>query len=65
MKVEQKVAKVLKAFKQDFRFYFADFEGSNRWAEHGILTDAELKGESKLLNYLEKLMISMVLPSYR
>ena len=48
------LTRVLKEFKQSFRIYFGDFEGSNRWSEHGLLTDDDLKRESKLNDYLER-----------
>jgi len=48
------LARVLKEFKQSFRIYFGDFEGSNRWSEHGVVNDDILKAESKLNDYLER-----------
>ncbi len=49
-----KLEKVLKAFKQDFRIFFADFAGSNKWSERGFIDDKELRGESKMNDYLER-----------
>jgi len=53
-RTKAKLEKVLKAFRHDFRIFFADFQGSRKWSEHGFLTDSELKGESKMNDYLEK-----------
>ena len=53
-KTKSKLEKVLKAFRHDFRIFFADFAGSNKWSEYGFLSDRDLKGESKMNDYLER-----------
>ena len=53
-RTKAKLEKVLKAFRHDFRIFFADFQGSSKWSEHGFLSDDELKGESKMNDYLER-----------
>ena len=53
-RTKEKLEKVLKAFRHDFRIFFADFQGSKNWSEHGFLSDSELKGKSKMNDYLEK-----------
>ena len=53
-RTKAKLEKVLKAFRHDFRIFFADFSGSRKWSEHGFLTDSELKAENKMNDYLEK-----------
>ena len=53
-RTKAKLEKVLKSFRHDFRIFFADFAGSNKWSEYGFLSDRDLKGESKMNDYLER-----------
>ena len=54
-KTKSKLEKVLKAFKQDFRIFFADFAGSNKWSEWGFFSNGDLKAENKMNDYLERI----------
>lgn len=61
-KTQAKLEKVFKAFKHDFRLFFADFAGSNKFHEMGELREQEvIKGEigydtpsAKMIEYLQK-----------
>ena len=61
-KTKAKLEKVFKAFKHDFRLFFADFAGSNKFHEHGELRPDQIaKGQisyggsdDKMIEYLQK-----------
>ena len=53
-RTKEKLEKVLKAFRHDFRIFFADFQGSGKWSEWGFFSNGDLKAENKMNDYLEK-----------
>ena len=61
-KTQAKLEKVFKAFKHDFRLFFADFPGSKKFHEKGELREEEVMKSkigydtpsSKLIEYLQK-----------